>query len=95
MEQLAQIPSLVFPEKTEKAKKEEEDAEWTFLRDCGYVRAKYLSFDPNDISSMEDKHFLQHLAVLYFPSSQPRNWYEEAYCVLMREAVTKRLEEIV
>ena len=30
----------------------------------------------------------------YLPVSQPRNWYEEAYCVPMRETIASHISEL-
>ena len=55
------------------------------------VRAKYLAFTTKDIEEETSIPFLERLWELYFPFSQPRNAYEEAYLSLMRECIDSRL----
>ena len=57
-ERLLQVRSLELPESDEEATEEEEDAEWAFLRDCGRVRHKFLTYTPADIRTIDDKSFL-------------------------------------
>ena len=70
------------------------EPEWAFLRDCGHVRAKFLNYDPKDVDEVNDLKFLEEMKCWYFPASQPRNWYEETYCAMMREAITARIHEL-
>ena len=97
-ERLQRLPRLVIPtdEEVEKAveAEEENEPEWAFLRDSGRVRHKFLHYDPRDVAVMDKKEFLETMKQWYFPASQPRNWYEEAYCLIMREAITSRLSEL-
>ena len=69
----------------------EEQPEWLFLENSGRVRSKFLSYNPEDVEKIGDINFLQTLRGWYLPSSQPRNWYEEAYCRMMREACSSRI----
>ena len=73
---LPQTPPTVAPETT---------VQWPD------VREKYLCFTPKDIEEETCIPFLEHLWELYFPFSQPRNAYEEAYLSLMRECIDSRL----
>jgi len=100
-ERLQRLPRLVIPtdEEVKKAieaeeKEEENEPEWAFLRDSGRVRHKFLGYDPRDVAVMDDKDFLETMKEWYFPASQPRNWYEEAYCLIMREAITSRISQL-
>ena len=61
------------------------------LASSGCVREKYLRITPLDISEEEDFTYLERLWELYFPASQPRNAYEEAYLSLMRSCIDERL----
>ena len=61
------------------------------LADSQCVRLKYLSCSPNDIEDETSLPFLERLWEMYFPSSQPRNAYEEAYLSLMRECIDNRM----
>ena len=64
--------------------------EWRVLAESGEVRAKFLRYNPDDVAEIDDLDFLDKLRDWYFPSSQPHNAYEFAYCELMREAVDNR-----
>ena len=61
------------------------------LADSLCVRAKYLTHTPADIERESSIPFLERLWELYFPASQPRNAYEEAYLSLMRDCIDSRL----
>ena len=96
------IPPLHLPscqEEDNQIEKEEQESEqeseWIFLRDSGCVRSKFLNLNPKDVAEMENRTFLNIIKEWYFPTSQPRNSYEEAYCQVMREAVDNRLHELL
>ena len=61
------------------------------LADTHCVREKYLTYSPSDIAAESSIPFLERLWELYFPFSQPRNNYEEAYLSLMRDCIDSRL----
>ena len=67
----------------------EKEAQW--LANSGSVRLKYLTHSPKDVEDFSDIPLLEKLWELYFPPSQPRNAYEEAYLSLMRECIDTRL----
>ena len=67
----------------------EKEAQW--LANSGSVRLKYLTHSPKDIEDFFNIPLLERLWELYFPASQPRNSYEEAYLSLMRECIDARL----
>ena len=73
---------------------EEKEKEWEFLLNSGKIRAKFLNYTPETVDTLEDVHFLHTLKEWYFPASQPRNWQEDAYCQLMREACSSRICEL-
>ena len=56
------------------------------------VRLKYLTSSPKDIETETSIPFLERLWEMYFPESQPRNAYEEAYLSLMRDCIDTRLD---
>ena len=87
---LSNIPKLVLPspEKTQRW------PEWRLLAESGQVREKFLRFTPEDAEEIDDIDSLLHLRELYFPSSQPRNYYEVAYMQLVREALEARLYKL-
>ena len=84
---LQNIPKLVLPDGEEKP----ELPEWRVLAQSGWVRAKFLRYNPEDVEELDDFEMLMKLKDWYFPSSQPQNLFEETYCVLMREAADKKL----
>lgn len=79
---LNNIPLLKF---------QEEEPEWRTLANSGQIRQKYLRYDPDDVMEIDDIDMLQKLRNWYTPSSQPRNFYEEAYFDIMVSAVNSRL----
>ena len=80
---LSSIPRL----RLEEARK----PEWVVLKESGRVREKFFAYTPDDVAEIDDKNTLLHIKELYFPSSQPHNAFEEAYCEIMREAVDDKL----
>ena len=60
----------------------------------GSVREKYLRHNPTSVMEMSDKCELEELWEQYFPASQPRKRFEEAYHFLMREVIDDRLKEL-
>lgn len=64
------------------------------LADSGEVREKFLINSPEDVVEETNKAFLERLWELYFPSTQPRNAFEEAYMRLMRDCIDSRLAEL-
>lgn len=69
----------------------EEEPEWRILACSGQIRAKYLRYDPDDVMEIDDIEMLEKLRNWYTPSSQPHNYYEEAYFDLMIDAVNARI----
>ena len=70
---------------------EETKEEWVKLKESGMVHPKFLQYNPEDILEIDDIDTLLELRGWYFPSSQPRNFFEAAYISLMHEAIEKRL----
>ena len=64
------------------------------LASTGKVREKYLRDSPETVMEMDNSAELERLWDLYFPASQPRNVFEEAYLCLMREAIDDRLLQL-
>ena len=85
--QLQRIPRLRLPTDEEKRTKNE----WQWLRDCGHVRAKFLTYTPEDIAEIDSIDFLTDMLERCNPSSQTHNIFEEAYLSHMRDAVLARL----
>ena len=61
------------------------------LAQTNCVRPKFLTYTPGMIDDLCDIPFLEKLWEMYFPSTQPRNAYEEAYLDVMRECIDLRL----
>ena len=72
----------------------EEKADWHYLRDCGWVRHKFLRYDPDDAEEIHDLDLLTQMLTLYNPQSQPINVFEQSYIDIMREAIEKRLHKL-
>ena len=72
-------------------KEDEKKADWRYLRDCGWVRQKFLRYNPEDVEEIDDLDLLQNMLEWYNPQSQPRNVFEHSYIDIMRDAVQKRL----
>ena len=90
---LQHIPTLLLPEEEEGVEK----CEWRWLRDSGYVREKYLRFNPEDIEELDDIDLLQDICHWYNPllhPSQPTNIYEASYLEFMLNAVHERLATV-
>ena len=79
---------LVWEEKTSF------NLEGQVLRESGEVREKYLLHRPEEVASEDDVQYLEMLWELYFPLSQPRSLYEEAYQKCTRDAIDRRLSEL-
>ena len=68
---------------------------WTFLRDSGLVRQKYLSYNPEDIEEIEDLNVLTWLYSKYhLPPSQPQTIEEGTYLALMSVTIRERLRKL-
>ena len=68
---------------------------WTFLRDSGLVRQKYLSYNPEDIEEIEDLNVLAWLYSKYhLPPSQPQTIEESTYLALMSVTIRERLRKL-
>ena len=94
---LAAIPRLnlsAVDEPQPEPTQPEPEPEWCYLRDSGRIRVKFLNENPASVAVLTDMDYLNFLKEAYFPASQPRNWHEEAYCSLMREAIASRLHEL-
>ena len=65
-----------------------------FLTERGDVRQKFLTHSLEDIEEETDVAVLNNMWELFFPASQPHNAYEEAYLLLMRDAIDIRLAEL-
>lgn len=83
---LDKIPKLVFPEESKPYR-----PEWRLLAESGYVRQKFLRYNPDDVAEIDDMDTLEHLRDLYTPASQPHNFYEHAYIELVIDAINDRL----
>ena len=81
------VPKLVLPDDERKPTL----PEWRALADSGWVQTKYLRYNPEDIEEIDDIDMLLQLQKWYFPSSQPRNLFEETYLKLVLEAVNAKL----
>ena len=65
---------------------------WTFLRDSGLVRQKYLRYNPKDVEEIEDLDVLEWLYGKYhLPASQPQTIEEATYLALMSSRTVERL----
>lgn len=80
------MPRLEFPDE-----RRNKVPDWRLLADSGYVREKFLTYNPDDIAEINDLDSLDRLRSLYFPSSQPRNLYEKTYLALMIEAINNQM----
>ena len=68
---------------------------WKTLRSSGRVRKKYTHYTPEDVEEIEEKETILFLQKQYcFPSSQPQNWEEENYFLIMAAAIRSKLEEL-
>ena len=68
---------------------------WTFLKDSGLVRQKYLSYNPEDIEELEDLDVLEWLYEKYrFSPSQPQTIEECTYLALMSSCIGARLHSL-
>ena len=57
---------------------------WQFLKNTGGVRAKYLSYTPEDVEEIDDIDTLRWLYDKYhMPASQPQTVEESMYLDLM------------
>ena len=57
---------------------------WQFLKNTGGVRAKYLSYTPEDVEEIDDIDTLRWLYDKYhMPASQPQTVEESMYQCLM------------
>ena len=65
--------------------------EWKVLYESGRVRERYLHLTPEDIGEIDDMDTLMDLQERYFPSSQPRNLFEEAYLRIMQETIAAKM----
>ena len=65
--------------------------EWRVLAQSGWVRDKFLRYNPEDVAEIDDMDVILQIKDWYFPASQPHNLFEEAYCSLMREAAEKKI----
>ena len=65
---------------------------WQDLVDSGQVQEKYLRYSPKEVENIDDTETLRQLQEWYFPSSQPRNFFEAAYIALVYDAVTAKLK---
>jgi hypothetical protein len=83
---LSNIPKLVLPEDEPTPEKE-----WRALARSGYVRPKFLLWNPEDVHEMDDWDTLMWLREKYHPFSQPQNSFEEAYLQLMLDAINDRM----
>jgi hypothetical protein len=83
---LANIPKLVFP-----SDKPTVEKDWRILAQSGYVRAKFLNWNPEDVHVMDDLDTLTWLREKYRPFSQPQNCVEELYLQVMMDAINDRL----
>ena len=73
---------------------EERTPEWKVLADTGYIRIKFLTWTPEDVSEMDDRQTLTTIWDYYNPCSQAQNFFEDAYFSLMRDAVQARLDAL-
>ena len=95
-----QIPSLDNPPNAPRKRhtvsrfnvetEKDEEVSWRWLAERG-VRAKFLRYNPEDIDEIDDMDTLLVLKNFYSPSSQPYNIYEHSYCVLIRDAVERKM----
>ena len=68
---------------------------WTFLKDTGLVREKYLTYNPEDIEEIEDLNVLEWLYAKYhLPPGQPQTIEEYTYLALMSSCIGARLHNL-
>ena len=65
--------------------------DWKALAESGMVHPKFLQYNPEDVLEIDDYETLMELRGWYFPSSQPRNFFEAAYLQIMFESINNRL----
>ena len=64
------------------------------LVDTGEVREQFLLHRPEYIMGETSREFLEKMAMLYFPASQPFTEEEAEYLKILRDCVAKRLSEL-
>ena len=68
---------------------------WKTLRSSGRVRKKYTYYTPEDVEEIDDRETIDFLYRNYcVPSSQPQNWEEDNYILIMAAAIRSKLEEM-